>query len=90
MQFVFSRSLVIALLLIGTNAMAAQASDLLPSWNSGTAKNAIISFVKSVSTENGNGYVPPSERIAVFDNDGTLWAEQPSALATPDANSGAG
>lgn len=49
----------------------------LASWNDGATKNAILQFVKRVSTEGGPDFVPISERIAVFDNDGTLWAEQP-------------
>ncbi len=49
----------------------------LPSWNDGPAKQAIQSFVQAVTTEGTKDYVPPEERIAVFDNDGTLWAEQP-------------
>ncbi|WP_090709749.1 MULTISPECIES: HAD family hydrolase [unclassified Beijerinckia] len=49
----------------------------LPSWNDGTAKSAILAFVKKVTQEGGPDYVKPAERIATFDNDGTLWAEQP-------------
>ncbi len=56
---------------------ASAASDALPSWNQGPAKEAIISFVSRVTTPGGREFVPASERIAVFDNDGTLWAEQP-------------
>jgi phosphoserine phosphatase len=52
-------------------------ADPLSSWNDGASKQAIIEFVAQVSTPGGPNYVPPSERIAVFDNDGTLWAEQP-------------
>ena len=52
------------------------AQDPLPSWNDGTPKKAITSFVAKVTTA-GEDFVPPAERIAVFDNDGTLWAEQP-------------
>jgi len=55
----------------------AQANDGLPSWSDGRAKAAIVQFVKVVTTESGKDYVAPAERIAVFDNDGTLWAEQP-------------
>jgi hypothetical protein len=58
-------------------AVVAQAQDPLPSWNHGSAKQAIIDFVDRVTTEGGPGFVPPAERIAVFDNDGTLWCEQP-------------
>jgi phosphoglycolate phosphatase-like HAD superfamily hydrolase len=48
----------------------------LPSWNDGPAKSAILGFVRSV-TEPGDAFVPPAERIAAFDNDGTLWCEKP-------------
>lgn len=51
-------------------------TDPLPSWNAGAAKRAIVDFVGRVTTE-GADFVAPAERIAVFDNDGTLWAEQP-------------
>lgn len=56
---------------------AAGASDPLPSWTNGTAKQAILAFVARVTTEQGADFVPTAERIATFDNDGTLWAEQP-------------
>ena len=49
----------------------------LPSWNDGEAKSAILDFVDSVTTEGTATFVPEDERIAVFDNDGTLWIEQP-------------
>jgi phosphoserine phosphatase len=55
----------------------AQNKDPLPSWNEGKTKQAITHFVKEITTKGGANYVPPSERIAVFDNDGTLWSEQP-------------
>lgn len=51
--------------------------DPLPSWNDGAAKKAIIEFVARVTREGNMGYVPPDARIAVFDNDGTLWCEHP-------------
>jgi hypothetical protein len=54
----------------------AAAQDPLPSWNDGASKKAITSFVAKVTTA-GDDFVPPAERIAVFDNDGTLWSEQP-------------
>jgi haloacid dehalogenase-like hydrolase len=50
--------------------------DLLPSWNEGATKAAILEFVESVSRP-GASYVPPADRIATFDNDGTLWCEKP-------------
>jgi hypothetical protein len=56
---------------------AAQEADPLPSWNDGSAKQSIVDFVKRVTTPGGKDFVSPAERIATFDNDGTLWAEQP-------------
>jgi len=53
------------------------AEDPLPSWNEGPAKRAIIDFVQKVTTVGGKDFVEESSRIAVFDNDGTLWSEQP-------------
>ncbi len=53
------------------------AVDPLPSWNDGTTKAAIIAFVEGVTEAGGSAFVPEAERIAVFDNDGTLWSEQP-------------
>jgi len=53
------------------------APDPLPSWNDGATKQAIIDFVTRVTTEGGRDFVPPAERIATFDNDGTLWCEKP-------------
>jgi phosphoserine phosphatase len=50
---------------------------LLPSWNEGPARRAIVDFVARVTKEGGPDFVPTAERIAVFDNDGTLWCEQP-------------
>ncbi len=52
-------------------------SDPLPSWNDGPTKQAIVSFVEKVTDKEGEDYVPPEDRIATFDNDGTLWIEQP-------------
>jgi hypothetical protein len=52
-------------------------SPTLPSWNDGAAREAIVRFVDAVTDAGGPDYVPPSERVAVFDNDGTLWSEQP-------------
>jgi len=52
-------------------------ADPLPSWNEGSSKSSIISFVQKTTTKNSPDYVVPAERIAVFDNDGTLWGEQP-------------
>ncbi|MGX9389454.1 HAD family hydrolase [Nitrobacteraceae bacterium UC4446_H13] len=74
-----SRRFVLAGLLVAllpVPAALAQ-SDPLPSWNDGAVKKSIIDFVAKVATQGGADFVPPAERIAVFDNDGTLWCEQP-------------
>ncbi len=55
----------------------ATAADPLPSWNDTAPKKAVVAFVEKVSKEGAPEFVPPAERIAVFDNDGTLWSEQP-------------
>ena len=68
-------SLVLAAALVSATA-AAQTKDPLASWNDGKAKQAILKFVAEVTSE-GAAFVEPAERIAVFDNDGTLWSEQP-------------
>ena len=59
-------------------AALAQGADPLPSWHEGPRKRALLDFVASVTREGSAGYVPPAERIAVFDNDGALWVEQPA------------
>ena len=65
-----------ALLYLATvNALASQ--DVLPSWRDGPRKQAIQQFVAQVTDPNSRSYVRPEERVAVFDNDGTLWSEQP-------------
>ncbi|MFO1311091.1 MAG: HAD family hydrolase [Burkholderiales bacterium] len=58
-------------------ACAAWAQSPLPSWNDGNAKRAIVRFVTEVTAPGAPAFVPAEERVAVFDNDGTLWAEQP-------------
>lgn len=58
-------------------AVEAAAAEPLPSWQAGATKTAIVEFVARVTRTSGPDYVRPAERIAVFDNDGTLWAEQP-------------
>jgi hypothetical protein len=64
------------ILVLGSPATA-QTVDSLPSWNEGKAKQSIIEFVATVTEKGSPDFVPPAERIAVFDNDGTLWAERP-------------
>jgi phosphoserine phosphatase len=73
------RHQLMAITLIATLAFAslAAAAEPLPSWNEGQAKRAIVGFVQRVTTAGGADFVAPPQRIAVFDNDGTLWAEQP-------------
>jgi phosphoserine phosphatase len=56
---------------------AARAADPLPSWNDGKARQSIIEFVEKVTRDGSPDFVSPAERIATFDNDGTLWCEQP-------------
>jgi hypothetical protein len=72
-------SAVVALpVLLALPAMAQTGpADPLPSWNDTATKKAILSFVERVTKPGSSDLVPPAERIATFDNDGTLWAEQP-------------
>jgi phosphoglycolate phosphatase-like HAD superfamily hydrolase len=72
-----TRLLVAGAFLTLTTAAVAQ-DNPLPSWNDGAARQAIVDFVESVTTQGGPDFVAESNRIAVFDNDGTLWAEQPA------------
>lgn len=65
------------LLLSGFLNAQSTTADPLPSWNAGTAKTSIIDFVTKTTKKGSPDFVPPSERIAVFDNDGTLWPENP-------------
>ena len=66
-----------ALVVVVWQAAAAAQTDPLPSWNDGAAKQAIVEFVEATTTEGGADFVPPPERIATFDQDGTLWVEHP-------------
>jgi haloacid dehalogenase-like hydrolase len=59
------------------SSVAAFAADPLPSWQDGAAKQAIVGFVEKVTTAGSPDFIPAAERIAVFDNDGTLWPENP-------------
>jgi phosphoglycolate phosphatase-like HAD superfamily hydrolase len=65
----------LACLLVSTSARAQ--SDPLPSWNDGRAKKAVLDFVRVATDPAGPDFVPKEERIATFDNDGTLWVEHP-------------
>jgi phosphoglycolate phosphatase-like HAD superfamily hydrolase len=71
------RSISSFICLLALACGVARAQDPLPSWNEGPAKARIVAFVKAVTDRNGKDYVPPADRIATFDNDGTLWSEQP-------------
>jgi phosphoserine phosphatase len=70
--------LLVALLLLLSTTQSISATNPLPSWNDGPSKNAVTAFVTAVTDTSGPDYVKPAERIAVFDNDGTLWSEQPA------------
>ncbi len=59
------------------SALASAQAPALPSWNDGAAKTRIVEFVRAVSDQKSKDFVAPADRIAVFDNDGTLWSEQP-------------
>jgi phosphoglycolate phosphatase-like HAD superfamily hydrolase len=67
---------IIGLLLI-VSARAQAQSDPLPSWNEGAAKQALVAFVNETTTQASPNFLPPAERIATFDQDGTLWVEKP-------------
>ena len=79
---IYRRTLLVALVALIAAAAAPFAAlaqnDPLPSWNDGPAKKAIIDFVMKVTREGGPDFVSVPQRIAVFDNDGTLWSEQPT------------
>jgi len=70
-----SIAILCALLFAGIDAGAQ--SDPLPSWNDGPAKKAIVEFVQVTTTQGSPKFVPPAERVATFDQDGTLWVEHP-------------
>ena len=72
------KTLLTVLLFVAALSRSATAADPLPSWNDGPAKAAIIQFVDRVTREGSSDFVLPLERIATFDNDGTLWCEQPN------------
>ena len=70
-------ALALALSVLFFASGQARAGDPLPSWNEGPAKQAIVAFVQKTTTAGGPEFVPPAERIAAFDQDGTLWVEHP-------------
>ena len=71
-------TLIVAVACTLTLVASSAGADPLPSWNDGATKTSMVSFVEAVTTKGGAGFVAPAERIAVFDNDGTLWTEQPA------------
>jgi phosphoglycolate phosphatase-like HAD superfamily hydrolase len=79
MQTLIKQYLVTAALacVMAFTATIARAADPLPSWNDGKTKQSIVTFVEKVTKEGSPDFVPVAERIATFDNDGCLWAEQP-------------
>ncbi len=73
----FAKQLFPVALCVASLALPAFAADPLPSWNDTAPKKAIVAFVERVTKSGSPDFVPPAERIATFDQDGTLWAEQP-------------
>jgi phosphoglycolate phosphatase-like HAD superfamily hydrolase len=77
----YARSILVAVLAAATGLasgpQAGAQTDPLPSWNDGSAKQAIVTFVKKTTEQGSPQFVPPAERIATFDQDGTLWVEHP-------------
>src|SRR5262245_57125622 len=63
--------------LLPTSAPAQTPGGLLPSWNDGAAKQAIVDFVRTTTERSSPSYVSPEDRVATFDQDGTLWVEHP-------------
>jgi hypothetical protein len=61
-------------------ATPSNTNDPLRSWNDTAARRAIVGFVETVTSRDGPGYLPSEERVAVFDNDGTLWCEKPMPI----------
>ena len=75
------RSLGVTLWILSFTAVvtsAADEQDPLPSWDEGAVKDAIIDFVHCAAHDGCPKYIPTADRVAVFDNDGTLWSEQPA------------
>ena len=71
-------SVFVAAITLTLYSVATLAADALPSWNDTAPKAAILEFVEAVTAEGSPDFVPLAERIAVFDNDGTLWSEKPA------------
>ena len=74
---VLAGALGCALLPAASSAAVTRTADRLPAWNDGPSRSRILAFVQSVTSRSSPDFVPQQDRIAVFDNDGTLWSEQP-------------
>src|SRR6188768_2166776 len=72
-----TRCISILLAALSVSLTIVQAADPLASWNDGPAKQAIVEFVKATTTQGSPQFVPLEERVATFDQDGTLWVEHP-------------
>src|SRR5438876_119181 len=75
MKTIRNKFALLAIVIAGLTTAYAQ--DPLPSWNDGPTKQAIVAFVEKVTKDGSPDFVPTEQRIATFDNDGTLWCEQP-------------
>src|SRR5213596_102334 len=75
MKTIRNKFVLLAIVIAGLTTTYAQ--DPLPSWNDGPAKQALVEFVRATTTQGSPQFVPPEERIATFDQDGTLWVEHP-------------
>jgi hypothetical protein len=71
------RHFLLAVTCVVWSAAVFAQTDALPSWNDGAAKKAIVDFVLATTAQGSPQFVPPPERIATFDQDGTLWVEHP-------------
>ena len=76
-KYYFTVIAILTLTITGCSCTAVKHNDPLASWNEGVTKTNIIKFVQAVTDKASVDYVPPAERIATFDNDGTLWTERP-------------
>jgi phosphoserine phosphatase len=75
------RRIFLLLTAVGFATLCQAASDPLPAWRDGPGKQRILDFVRDISTPGSSSYVTPAERVAVFDDDGTLWPEKPGPQA---------
>ena len=71
------RRSIAVLAIIFASFTTVRAQDPLPSWNDTAPKKAIVAFVEKVTKEGSSDFIPPNERIATIDNDGTLWCDKP-------------